>query len=43
MGNLIHALWAKKEESNGEMKWLSLLQHLEDTSRVCGFLWNHWL
>ncbi len=43
MGNLIHALWAKKEESGGEMKWLPLLQHLEDTSRVCGFLWNHWL
>ncbi|MCD7825240.1 MAG: CRISPR-associated helicase Cas3' [Clostridiaceae bacterium] len=35
------AFWAKKDGCQG--KWLPLLQHLEDTSRVCGFLWNHWL
>ncbi|MCC8191978.1 MAG: CRISPR-associated helicase Cas3' [Ruminococcus sp.] len=42
--NLCTALWAKKErEDDLQTKWLPLLQHLEDTSRVCGFLWEHWL
>lgn len=43
MRDLLDALWAKKEESSDQTEWLPLLQHLEDTSRVCGFLWDHWL
>ncbi|MCC8081211.1 MAG: CRISPR-associated helicase Cas3' [Lachnospiraceae bacterium] len=41
--DLCMALWAKKVEYQANGEWLPLLQHLEDTSRVCGFLWNHWL
>lgn len=43
MGDLCKALWAKKDDFQGKGEWLPLLQHLEDTSRVCGFLWDHWL
>ncbi len=39
--DLCMALWAKKDDC--QAKWLPLLQHLVDTSRVCGFLWDHWL
>lgn len=35
-------LWAKKKY-DGEMKWLSLYQHLTDTWYVCGLLWEHFL
>ncbi|MCD8110613.1 MAG: CRISPR-associated helicase Cas3' [Clostridiales bacterium] len=41
--DLCMALWAKKVEYQANGEWLPLLQHLEDTSRVCGFLWDHWL
>ena len=41
--DLCGALWAKKDDCQGKGEWLPLLQHLEDTSRVCGFLWDHWL
>ncbi len=43
MGDLCAALWAKKDNDQGKGEWLPLQQHLEDTSRVCGFLWDHWL
>ena len=33
----------KKDDYQAKGEWLPLLQHLEDTSRVCGFLWEHWL
>ncbi len=41
--DLCETLWAKKDNNQGNELWLPLLQHLEDTSRVCGFLWDHWL
>lgn len=41
--DLCKALWAKKDDYQAKGEWLPLLQHLEDTSRVCGFLWDHWL
>ncbi len=37
------ALWAKKDEVSGVLKWLPLMQHLEDTVGVAIQLWNHWL
>lgn len=37
------ALWAKKDEISGELKWLPLMQHLEDTVGIAIQLWNHWL
>lgn len=40
---LCKVLWAKKDDYQAKGEWLPLLQHLEDTSRVCGFLWDHWL
>lgn len=43
MMDLCKALWAKKSDDQGKEEWLPLMQHLEDTSRVCGFLWDHWL
>jgi CRISPR-associated endonuclease/helicase Cas3 len=43
MGDLCSALWAKKDDSQGKEAWLPLIQHLKDTGRVCGFLWDHWL
>ncbi len=41
--DLCKALWAKKDDYQAKGEWLPLLQHLKDTSLVCGFLWNHWL
>lgn len=35
--------WAKKQEKNGRFEWLSLKQHLEDTRRISGLLWEHWM
>lgn len=35
--------WAKKEDKLGYFTWLPLSQHLEDTRRVSGLLWEHWL
>ncbi len=43
MGDLWTTFWAKKDEHKGNNEWLPLKVHLEDTSRVCGFLWDHWL
>mgnify|MGYP000041405777 FL=1 len=40
---MIEALWAKKEEKDGLMYWLPLIVHLEDTGRIMGLLWEHWL
>ena len=37
------ALWAKKEEKDGVFFWLPLPVHLEDTKRITGLLWEHWL
>ncbi len=35
--------WAKKEEKNAHFAWLPLAQHLEDTKKISGLLWEHWL
>ncbi len=43
MTGLCQTMWAKKDDFQGKGEWLPLLQHLEDTSRVCSFLWDHWL
>ena len=37
------SLWAKKSDHSGELKWLPLIVHLQDTMNVAGFLWNHWI
>ncbi len=36
-------LWAKKADKNGELQWLPLKNHLEDTRCVMALLWEHWL
>ncbi|MCW6652507.1 CRISPR-associated helicase Cas3' [Aerococcaceae bacterium NML210727] len=36
-------LWAKKMVREGEYRWLSLSQHLEDTQFVIDYLWEHWI
>ncbi|WP_099208397.1 CRISPR-associated helicase/endonuclease Cas3 [Urinicoccus timonensis] len=36
-------LWAKKSDKNGELQWLPLKNHLEDTRCVMALLWEHWL
>ena len=36
-------MWAKKEEKDGLMYWLPLTVHLEDTGRIMGLLWEHWM
>lgn len=38
-----YCFWAKKKEENGQLLWLPLLQHLEDTKNIAGLLWEHWL
>ena len=40
---LVMSLWAKKEESEGQLYWLSLKQHLLDTMNVSKWLWKYWL
>lgn len=40
---MLEALWAKKEEKDGLMYWLPLTVHLEDTGRIMGLLWEHWM
>lgn len=35
--------WAKKSEKTGVFKWLPLKQHLIDTMKVSGLLWEHWM
>lgn len=37
------ALWAKKQEKGGSLRWLSLRQHAMDTRGMAGLLWAHWL
>lgn len=37
------AFWAKKQDHQGRFEWLSLAQHSEDTRRIAGLLWKHWL
>lgn len=39
----LNSLWAKKKEENGQLLWLPLSQHLEDTKFVIGRLWERWL
>lgn len=42
--NWKEALWAKKDRKNGGVvRWLPLYLHLQETSLVMNFLWNHWL
>lgn len=43
MQRINRAFWAKKDEKNGQFIWLPLAQHLEDTRRIAGLLWEHWL
>lgn len=44
MKNLtIGPYWAKKSEKDGAYFWLSLDQHLKDTSAMAGILWDRWL
>lgn len=43
MNNIENCLWAKKEERSGVFYWLPLNIHLEDTGRIMGLLWEHWL
>lgn len=33
----------KKQDSNGYYEWLPLGQHLEDTRKIIGALWELWL
>ncbi|MEE3422205.1 MAG: CRISPR-associated helicase Cas3' [Succinimonas sp.] len=40
---LVMSLWAKKKESDGQLYWLSLKQHLLDTMNVSRWLWKYWL
>lgn len=40
---LRYNFWAKKREDKGQLLWLPLMQHLEDTKNVAGLLWEHWL
>lgn len=39
---MIKSLWAKKSEENGQMRWLSLYQHLMDSISIADLLWEHW-
>lgn len=43
MTDINNALWAKKEEKDRLFYWLPLYAHLEDTGRIMGLLWEHWL
>ncbi len=36
-------LWAKKNRVDNNPMWLPLLVHLEDTSKICGLLYDRWL
>lgn len=36
-------LWAKKNRVDNRLKWLPLMVHLNDTGKVCGLLFEHWL
>ncbi|WP_311492390.1 CRISPR-associated endonuclease Cas3'', partial [uncultured Anaerococcus sp.] len=36
-------LWAKKNRVKNIPMWLPLMVHLDDTSKICGFLYDRWL
>lgn len=36
-------LWAKKNRVDNQPMWLPLMVHLDDTSKICGFLYDRWL
>lgn len=36
-------LWAKKNRVDNQPMWLPLLVHLDDTSKLCGLLYDRWL
>lgn len=40
---LLEALWAKKDDKDGNLCWLPLMTHLDDTMRVARWLWMNWL
>lgn len=40
---LAQKLWAKKNENQGRLQWLSLAQHLDDTQNIIVYLWDNWL
>lgn len=35
--------WAKKSDRDGTLKWLSVIDHLQDTAGIIGRLWELWL
>lgn len=36
-------LWAKKNRLDNQPMWLPLMVHLDDTSKICGLLYDRWL
>ena len=36
-------LWAKKNRVDNQPMWLPLMVHLDDTSKICGLLYDIWL
>ena len=36
-------LWAKKNRVANQPMWLPLMVHLDDTSKICGLLYDRWL
>ena len=36
-------LWAKKNRVDNQPRWLPLMAHLDETSKICGFLYDRWL
>ncbi|WP_311481287.1 CRISPR-associated helicase Cas3' [uncultured Anaerococcus sp.] len=36
-------LWAKKNRVSNQPMWLPLMVHLDDTSKICGLLYDRWL
>lgn len=37
------SFWAKKDDKSGQLKWISLSDHLKDTCEVAKKLWDLWL
>jgi CRISPR-associated endonuclease/helicase Cas3 len=37
------ALWGKKSDKGGQLRWLPLMVHLEDTMEISALLWEQWL
>lgn len=40
---MLKALWAKKDDKGGNLCWLPLMTHLDDTMRVARWLWVNWI